>query len=134
MGVAVAGHTRRAVLAVLVVVLLLQLAPAVPAGAEPLAAGEVADELLVVLTPQGRGQAADIHAKAGGRLKKQAGLNGVQVVKVDPKQAANVKAGGKRDPRVKTVEPNGKVKAAAIPTDPGYAQQWALQQISAPLA
>jgi thermitase len=120
-------------LAPLVVVLCLLLLPA-PAAAQAQNADEIADELIVVLHPEAHREADDVHARAGGRFKKQLGLGPRQVVKVDARSAAAVRERYRRDRRVKAVEHNVRVRVAALPTDPGYAQQWALPRIEAPAA
>lgn len=95
---------------------------------------EVLDELIVGLTTEGHAQAADVHNRAGGTLKRQAGLAPVQVVAVARNLAPSVQAAYARDRRVRFVEHNVRVRLAAVPTDPFFAQQWSLNRIAAPIA
>src|SRR5579884_2823714 len=87
---------------------------------------EIADEVLVGLTPQGQQQAADVHARAGGALERQIAKKPIQVVKVNPNGEAAVRAAYASDPRVRFVEHNARVSIAGTPNDPSFAQQWAL--------
>src|SRR5947208_16791838 len=91
----------------------------------------VVDEHVVGIKPEALGQAADIHAKAGGRLHQQLARRPVQVVKVDATRAAAVRAAYQQDSRVRFVEPNVRVRAKALPNDPGLAEQWDLSRIGA---
>src|SRR5204862_31389 len=113
-------------LGLLSLVLLALALPPMPASA----AGEV--ELVVVMQGPFRDQAAKVHAEAGGKLKRQAGMRPAQVVAVDAAKADAVAANYRRDPRVRSVEVNRKVRASALPNDPGYAQQWPLPHDGVP--
>src|SRR5690349_11513174 len=94
-----------------VVFLLLSLFLQVVGPVEAASTGDVVgDELVVGIKPEALGQAADIHAKAGGRLHQQLARRPVQVVKVDPTKAATVRAAYARDPRVRFVEANARVR------------------------
>lgn len=103
----------------------------VPQPATAQGASVVADELVVVLKPEAMNQAADVNARAGGRLHQQLARRPVQVVKVDSATASLVRAAYARDPRVRYVEPNPRAKIAALPNDPGLVQQWALAKVGA---
>src|SRR5579885_1796613 len=116
------------------VVLLLLLLLALPGRAAAEGGDEIADEVLVGLTPQGQQQAAEVHARAGGVLERQIARKPVQVVKVNPSGEAAARAAYASDPRVRFVEHNARVSIAATPNDPGFAQQWALARIQAPAA
>jgi len=84
------------------------------------------EELLGGLTTAGEVETGDVHARGGGALKRRMGLTSVHVVAVPAANAA--------DPRVRFVEPNGRMQASASASDPAFAQQWALSKIGAPLA
>ena len=114
-------------IALLAAFVLSSIGPAAStAQAAPLAAGEIEDELIVVLTAEGQAQSADVHRRGGGAFKKQLGTRPFHVVKIDRNRAPSVKASYASDPRVKYVENNAHVKAALTPDDPSVAQQWAL--------
>jgi thermitase len=95
---------------------------------------DLLDELLVTLTPEGHGEAAKVHQRAGGKLKKQLGMRPVHVVAVTPANVAAVKAAYAQDRRVRLVEQNARVRAAESATDPAFGRQWGLGQIGVPAA
>ncbi len=92
------------------------------------------EELLVGLTTAGEVETADVHARGGGALKRRVGLTSVHVVAVPVANASRARAAYAADPRVRFVEPNGRVQASADASDPAFAQQWALAKIAAPTA
>jgi thermitase len=104
-------------------------------GAAPVgAAEEPPSELIVTLKPEHRAQAADIHRRAGGKMRKQAGLRPTHVVTVDKARSRATSDAYRKDPRVASVEPNAKVRVAWAPNDPELAQQWALPRMGVPTA
>jgi thermitase len=123
---------------VLAAPLLLALVPA--AGATPdlaptLAGGDlVADELIVGLTSDGQGQADDVHRKAAVAGATAMRRQSVARVKVAAGSSAQAAAAYMADPRVRFVEPNRRVRAAGVPNDPAFAQQWNLRKVGAPAA
>ncbi len=104
-------------------------AQAQSAGGASGAAGT--DELIVTYQPAGSTQAADLHARAGGRVKKSIGATPRQVVAVSRQNVASAIAAYRADARVKAVEPNSPVRVAGTVSDPGFAQQWALARMQA---
>ena len=97
-------------------------------------ADEVQDELIVVFKDAERSKAPDSHAKAGTTVKRQLGLKPVHIVKAAAGQRETARQQYLRDPRVRLVEPNVRVRAAALPNDPRFAEQWGLTTIDAPEA
>jgi thermitase len=128
--------TRLTIVAALLAQLLFALAAPGTAAAQSAkgGTGDLLDELLVTLTPEGHAEAAKVHQRAGGRLKKQLGMRPVHVVAVTPANVAAVKATYAQDPRVRLVEQNARVRAAETATDPAFGRQWGLAQIGVPAA
>jgi subtilisin family serine protease len=89
---------------------------AAPAAASPPAAGEL---LVGVSAPSG---AAGATAASGRTIAP-----GVRVVRGDSAAAARLR----RSPGVRWVEPNRTFRAAGIPNDPMFGQQWPLTQLGA---
>lgn len=97
--------------------------------------------LLVGFKPEPKGAAAkgvtakqlNLHAKAGGQLKRAFTLIPVHAVRVPKgKSLKEVAAIYAADPDVAYVEPNYKVYASAIPNDPQYGDLWGMPRINAP--
>jgi subtilisin family serine protease len=116
----------------LVLVLALLLAAASPAARDPRKkpAGPktVAGELLVRFksTVAATAQQSAL-ARAGVKSERKLRKLNARLVKVDPAEQRRVWKRLAADPRVASVEPNGRVHALAIPNDSAFTELWGLR-------
>jgi thermitase len=108
---------------------------AMPETGNPTEAEHVPDELIVKYRSGSEGRRGELHRRHDSRQLRKLSGHSLERIKVNPGKSLDeaIREFG-NDPDVEYAEPNYRVRAFSVPSDPSFSRLWGMNKINAPAA